>query len=46
MITGDAKDTAKNIAIDSGIIENANDIVLDSKEFKNVNKYFHIGMLH
>ncbi len=36
MITGDAKDTAKNIAIDSGIINNPSDIVLTSDEFNNL----------
>jgi len=36
MITGDAKDTAKNIAIDCGIITNPNDIILSSEEFNNM----------
>lgn len=35
MITGDAKDTAKNIATELNIISKENDIVLTSKEFNN-----------
>ncbi len=38
MITGDAKDTAKNIAIDSGIISDINDIVLSSEEFNSLDE--------
>ena len=37
MITGDAKDTAKNIATDCGIIETNNDLILTSQEFNNLN---------
>lgn len=36
MMTGDAKDTAKNIALDAGIISDKKDIILTSEEF---NKY-------
>ncbi len=36
MITGDAKDTAKNIARDSGIMTDATDIILTSQEFNNL----------
>lgn len=36
MITGDAKDTAKNIAIELGIITNNEDIILTSNEFNNM----------
>ncbi len=36
MITGDAKDTATNIANELNIIENENDIVLTSEEFNNM----------
>ncbi len=36
MITGDAPDTAKNIALDSGIIDNPLDLVLTSQEFNNL----------
>jgi len=36
MITGDAKDTAKNIATDCGIITNPNDIILTSDEFNSM----------
>ncbi len=36
MITGDAKDTAKNIAIDSGIINSSNDIILTSDELNKM----------
>ncbi len=36
MITGDAKDTAKNIATDCGIITSSNDIVLSSEEFNSL----------
>ena len=38
MITGDAKDTAKNIATELGIITNSNDIVLTSTEFNNMDE--------
>lgn len=37
MITGDAKDTAKNIAIDCGIINNPNDLILTSEELNKMN---------
>jgi len=36
MITGDAKDTAKNIATDSGIISNPNDLILTSDELNKM----------
>jgi len=36
MITGDAKDTAKNIATDCGIISNPNDLILSSMEFNQM----------
>ncbi len=36
MITGDAKDTAKNIATECGIITKETDLVLDSQEFNNL----------
>ncbi len=36
MITGDAKDTAKNIAMDSGIITSHTDVILSSEEFNNL----------
>lgn len=36
MITGDAKDTAKNIAIELGIITNNDDIILTSSEFNKM----------
>lgn len=36
MITGDAKDTAKNIAMELGIITNNEDIILTSNEFNNM----------
>lgn len=36
MITGDAKDTAKNIAKDCGIITDASDIILTSSEFNQM----------
>lgn len=36
MITGDAKDTALNIAKECGIVKNTSDIVLTSKEFNNL----------
>lgn len=37
MITGDAKDTAKNIATDCGIINSSNDLILTSDEFNKMN---------
>jgi len=37
MITGDAKDTAKNIATDCGIISSSTDIILTSDEFNKMN---------
>ena len=37
MITGDAKDTAKNIAIDSGIITSSKDLILTSNELNKLN---------
>ncbi len=37
MMTGDAKDTAKNIAIDSGIVTSSKDIILTSDEFNKIN---------
>ena len=36
MITGDAYDTAKNIAIECGIITNSNDLILTSDELKRM----------
>lgn len=36
MITGDAKDTAKNIATDSGIITSSKDLILTSDEFNKM----------
>ena len=36
MITGDAKDTAKNIARDCGIITDPTDLILTSSEFNNL----------
>ncbi|MBE6156805.1 MAG: calcium-translocating P-type ATPase, PMCA-type [Firmicutes bacterium] len=46
MITGDAKDTAKNIAADCGIITNPSDLILTSDEFnrmsnENIKKICH-----
>lgn len=38
MITGDAKDTAKNIATDSGIISSPNDLILTSQEFNSMDE--------
>lgn len=38
MITGDALDTAKNIAIDCGIISNPNDIILTSDELNKLDE--------
>lgn len=37
MITGDAKDTARNIATDCGIITSPNDLILNSDEFNKMN---------
>ena len=36
MITGDAKETAKNIATEVGILDNENDLVLTSKELNEL----------
>ena len=38
MITGDAKDTAKNIATELGIITKSDDIILTSNEFNNMDE--------
>ncbi len=38
MITGDAKDTAKNIAMDCGIIDNEKDLILTSDELNKMDE--------
>ncbi len=38
MITGDAKDTAKNIALDCGIMDNDKDLILTSEELNKMDE--------